>query len=62
MNRPRRDCVTSDKSKAFADLLYFIVVKLDTGTPHFMLADEVKALGRAMEGYRPGADQVGARG
>lgn len=49
MNRHRKDSyVTSDKSKAFADLLYLIVVKLDSGERAFNLADDVETLGKAM--------------
>lgn len=41
--------VTSDKSAAFADLLYHIVVKLDCGEAAYLLADDVETLGRAMK-------------
>lgn len=49
MNRERKDgYVVSDKGQAFGDLLYFLVVKLDTGTPPYEIAKEVEAIGRAM--------------
>ena len=51
MNRARKDgYVSSERAAGLADLLYHVVVKLDTGTPPFQLADDVANLAKAMRG------------
>lgn len=49
MSRERKDgFVTSERSKAFADLLYHVVVKLDCGATPIELGEDVVNLGKAM--------------
>lgn len=49
MSRIRRDdYVRSEKARAFADLLYHEVVKLDCGKSPFELADQIITIGKAM--------------
>lgn len=49
MSRVRKDgFVTSERSKAFADLLYSVVVQLDCGATSIQLGEDVVNIGKAM--------------
>ena len=45
----KQDYVVSDRSEAFADLLFEIVNRLDTGTPAYQLSEQVRALSILMD-------------
>lgn len=48
MRTRKQEYVTSERSKAFADLLFECVCELDSGTPAFELTERVSNIARAM--------------